>query len=196
MLTLRAKISCGGLRGEGALGVQVADAASASDKGGGGGCGLPLFVTSVSRRSKGSSKQPGSAALHLLNCLFQSPPSHILQERKLAASVAAAVRGPFSSLLQPLIVFPRSDASDFTAAEAVTFARKRVFAPSWLFPMCQPCSELKRTRYGCTINMDFSSFLSYKQHLHGGQQQQHSCRSGFFFLYLAASLNFSFVLST
>lgn len=48
--------------------------------------------------------------------------------------------------------------------------------------------------------MDFFSFLFfalfYKQHLHGGQQQQHSCRSGFFFLYLAANLNFSLEAST
>lgn len=36
----------------------------------------------------------------------------------------------------------------------------------------------------------------HKQHLHGGQQQQHSCLHGFFFLYLAASLNFSLVTIT
>lgn len=36
----------------------------------------------------------------------------------------------------------------------------------------------------------------YRQHLHGGQQQQHSWRSGFFFLYLAANLNFSLVAAT
>lgn len=48
--------------------------------------------------------------------------------------------------------------------------------------------------------MDFSLALLvalfYKQHLHGGQQQQHNCRSGFFFLYLAANLNFSLEVST
>lgn len=38
--------------------------------------------------------------------------------------------------------------------------------------------------------------VCYEQHLQGGQQQQHSCRIGFFFLYLAAILNFSLDFAT
>lgn len=46
------------------------------------------------------------------------------------------------------------------------------------------------------MTVEVKMHMFYKQHLQGGQQQQHSCRSGFFFLYLAANLNFSLDAAT
>lgn len=71
-----------GRRGEGALCAQVADAASVSKQ---RRRPSPSLATSVRRRAKVSGKQPPSAARHLLNCLFQSPPSLVLQEGEQAA---------------------------------------------------------------------------------------------------------------
>lgn len=49
----------------------------------------------------------------------------------------------------------------------------------------------------CSVQQSYLAGLKrHKQHLHGGQQQQHNCLHGFLFLYLAANLNFSLVTIT
>lgn len=56
--------------------------------------------------------------------------------------------------------------------------------------------QVKWSKISFPISYDSNYSMYYKQHRHGGQQQQQSCRIGFLFLYLAAALNFSLDATT